>query len=137
MVTYDLENSLRIIQFYKKKENIRVEKKKKKDKKKSAQKKNINPTLPIVFDKIIHEPNRLRLMAQLYVVEIADMVFLQHQLDLTWGNLSSHLTKLEKEGYVFIKKEIFEKKSRTTIKITELGQQQFLRYRKQMKALLE
>ena len=111
--------------------------KKKKNKKKSTKKKYVNPTPPIAFNKIIHEPNRLRLMAQLYVVEIADMVFLQHQLDLTWGNLSSHLTKLEKEGYVFIKKEIFEKKPRTTVKITELGQQQFLRYRNQMKALLE
>ena len=76
-------------------------------------------------------------MAQLSIVEIADMVFLQQQLDLTWGNLSSHLSKLKKEGYVFIKKEFIEEKPRTTIKITELGQQQFLRYRDPMKALLE
>ena len=114
-----------------------MEKKKKKNRaKKSTQKTNVNTTPPIVFDKIIHEPNRLRLMAQLYVVEVADMVFLQHQLDLTWGNLSSHLSKLKKEEYVFIKKEFIEEKPRTTVKITELGQQQFLKYRDQMKSLL-
>ena len=110
---------------------------KKKRENKSPQENNKIPTPPIVFDKTIHEPNRLRLMAQLYVVEVVDMVFLQHQLDLTWGNLSSHLSKLKKEGYVLIKKDFIEEKPRTTVKITELGQQQFLNYRKHMKALLE
>ena len=71
---------------------------KKKSTKKLTHKKSKSPTPPIVLDKIIHEPNRLRLMAQLYVVEIADMIFLQQQLGLTWGNLSSHLSRLEKKG---------------------------------------
>ncbi|WP_369019476.1 transcriptional regulator [Promethearchaeum syntrophicum] len=58
-------------------------------------------------------------------------------MNLTLGNLFSHLSKRENEGYVFVKKEIIEKKLRTTVKITELGPQQFLRYRKQMITLLE
>jgi len=112
-----------------------VEKKKKKNKLIQNDKK--KTTSSIVFNKIIHEPNRLKIIAQLSVVEVADMVFLQHQLDLTWGNLSSHLKKLKEEGYVIIKKEFIEEKPRTTVKITELGQKQFLKYRKQMIALLE
>ena len=109
----------------------------KKKKNKIIQKNEKKPTPLILFDKIIREPNRLRILAQLYVVEVVDMVFLQHQLNLTWGNLSSHLKKLKEEGYVFIKKEFIEEKPRTTVRITEFGQHQFLRYRKQMKALLE
>ena len=106
-------------------------------KNKSKQKKKIKPTPSFVFNKIIHEPNRLKIIAQLSVVEVADMVYLQNELNLTWGNLSSHLKKLKEEGYVLIKKEFVEEKPRTTVKITELGQQQFLKYRKQMIALLE
>ncbi|MFX0108401.1 MAG: transcriptional regulator, partial [Candidatus Hodarchaeota archaeon] len=44
------------------------------------------------IDKIIHEPSRLKIMAQLYVVESADYVFLMKQLGFTWGNISSHLS---------------------------------------------
>jgi len=118
-----------------KKEKIIVEKKKKNNK---STLKNEKKTTPLIlFDKIIREPNRLRIIAQLYVVEVADMVFLQQQLDLTWGNLSSHLKKLKEEGYVLINKEFIEEKPRTTVKITKLGQQQFLEYRKQMITLLE
>ncbi|MHA1675278.1 MAG: transcriptional regulator [Promethearchaeota archaeon] len=106
-------------------------------KKKKTQKKDNSPSLPQTLDKIIHEPNRLRILVQLYVVEVADVVYLQQRLGLTWGNLSSHLSKLEKVGYVVTKKEFIEKKPRTTVKITKLGQQQFLLYREQMKTLLE
>ena len=62
------------------------------------------------IDRTIHEPTRLMIMSQLYVVESADFLFLQHQLQMTPGNLSSHLTKLEKAGYVEIVKEFIERK---------------------------
>ncbi|MHA1744946.1 MAG: transcriptional regulator [Promethearchaeota archaeon] len=57
--------------------------------------------------------------------------------DLTWGNLSSHLTKLESVGYVHVTKEFIEKKSRTTVKLTQLGRDRLQLYRNHMKALLE
>jgi DNA-binding transcriptional ArsR family regulator len=38
-------------------------------------------------------------------------LFLQRQTGLTWVNLSSHLSKLEKAGYVAIEKEFIEKNS--------------------------
>ena len=55
------------------------------------------------IDKLIHEPARLMIMAHLYVVESADFLFLMRQTNLTFGNLSSHLSKLEKADYVKIK----------------------------------
>jgi DNA-binding MarR family transcriptional regulator len=48
------------------------------------------------------------IMTQLYVVDGADFLFLQHQLQMTPGNLSSHLRKLEEAGYVEIVKEFIE-----------------------------
>jgi len=50
---------------------------------------------PVELDKTIHEPARLQIMTQLYVVEEADFLFLMRKTGLTWGNLSSHMSKLE------------------------------------------
>jgi DNA-binding transcriptional ArsR family regulator len=57
------------------------------------------------IDKLIHEPARFNIMAHLYVIQSADFLFLQRQTGLTWGNLSSHLVKLEKASYVKVEKE--------------------------------
>lgn len=89
------------------------------------------------IDKVIHEPARLKIVAQLYVVESADMVFLMRQTKLTWGNLSSHVAKLEQAGYVKITKEFVEKKPRTTLELTTNGRKAFEKYRKTIKRMLE
>lgn len=52
------------------------------------------------IDRLIHEPSRFIIMAHLYVVESADFLFLMRPTGLTWGNLSSHLSKLEAAGYL-------------------------------------
>ncbi len=89
------------------------------------------------IDKIIHEPARLLLMAHLFVVESADYLFLQRQTGLTWGNISSHLRKLENAGYVAVEKEFIDKKPHTTLKLTEEGRRAFQKYRKNMKQVFE
>jgi DNA-binding MarR family transcriptional regulator len=89
-----------------------------------------------MIDKIIHEPARFKLMAHLYVVESADFLFLMRQTDLSFGNLSSHMTKLEKAGYVRIKKEFVGKKPHTMLELTKKGRTAFDKYRKDMKKAL-
>ncbi|MGD9143027.1 MAG: transcriptional regulator [Dehalococcoidia bacterium] len=88
-------------------------------------------------DRLVHEPARYLIMAYLYVIESADALFLQRQTGLTWGNLSSHLSKLESGGYVRIKKEFLDKKPHTMLELTESGRQAFKEYRKTMKQKLE
>jgi DNA-binding transcriptional ArsR family regulator len=83
----------------------------------------------IDIDKIIHEPARLKIMAQLYVVDEADFIFLMRQTGLTWGNLSSHMSKLEDAGYVEIRKEFLDKKPHTILKLTSNGRDAFKEYR--------
>ena len=90
-----------------------------------------------LIDRIIHEPARLLITAHLYVVESADYVFLMQNTGLTWGNLSSHLSKLEGAGYVEITKEFIQKKPHTMVQLTESGRVAFDSYRRQMKALFE
>ena len=89
------------------------------------------------IDKTIHEPARLMIMAYLFVVENADFLFLQRQTGLTWGNLSSHLSKLETAGYVAIEKEFMDKKPHTVLHLTDKGRTAFQEYRQSMKQVFQ
>ena len=89
------------------------------------------------IDRVIHEPARLLILAYLSVVESADFLFLMNQTNLTRGNLSSHLSKLEAAGYIEIKKEFVEKIPRTLLRISEQGRKAFLEYRRNMKQVLD
>jgi DNA-binding MarR family transcriptional regulator len=77
------------------------------------------------------------IVTQLYVVESADFLFLQHQLKMTPGNLSSHLSKLENAGYVEIVKEFIERKPHTALKLTKEGREAFNEYRRNIKKVFE
>ena len=81
------------------------------------------------IDRVIHAPARLMMMTYLYVVESVDFIFLMRLTGLTWGNLSSHLSKLEEEEYVNIEKQFIQKKSHTMVSLTEKGHQAFREYK--------
>ena len=84
------------------------------------------------LDRLIHEPARLLIVTILSTVESADFLFLQRETDLTKGNLSAHLSKLENAGYVNIEKTFKGKLPLTVCKLTETGRDAFEHYRQQM-----
>jgi len=73
------------------------------------------------LDRVIHEPVRLRIAMVLSGLEEADFNFLLTALDLSRGNLSSHMSKLEEAGYVEIDKRFLGKLPHTTYRLTEAG----------------
>ena len=89
------------------------------------------------IDRLIHEPARLMIMANLFVLDSADFLFLMRQTGLTFGNLSSHLSKLEKVDYIKIKKEFIGKKPHTMVKLTKKGRVAFQNYKKRMKQVFD
>lgn len=89
------------------------------------------------IDKIIHEPARLKIMIYLYVADNADFIYLMHKTNLSKGNLSSHLSKLEKAGYVEIKKEFIDKIPRTLMSLSENGRKAFDKYKDSIFTLLK
>ena len=89
------------------------------------------------IDRLIHEPSRLMIMTNLYVVQSADFLFLQHQTGMTPGNLSAHLSKLEDAGYVEVTKEFIERKPHTALALTKEGRAAFKEYRKKVKRFVE
>ena len=88
------------------------------------------------IDRVIHAPARLRMMTYLYVVESVDFMFLMRLTGLTWGNLSSHLSTLEKAEYVNIEKQFIQKKSHTMVSLTEKGRQAFKEYKQSLLQVL-
>jgi DNA-binding MarR family transcriptional regulator len=77
------------------------------------------------------------IMAQLYVVQSADFLFLQRQTQMTPGNLSAHLRKLEDAGYVEITKEFIERKPHTALALTKKGRGAFKQYRRDIKQIAD
>jgi DNA-binding MarR family transcriptional regulator len=84
----------------------------------------------------VHEPARLAVLTYLSLVESADFVFLMRTTGLTWGNLSSHLARLEEAGYVAIEKEFVKKKPHTLLRLTQAGRDALAEYRATMQTAL-
>lgn len=89
-----------------------------------------------MIDKIIHEPARLKIMIVLLTVQSCDFTFLQRQTDLTRGNLSTHLKKIEQAGYISIAKKFVEKVPCTMISLTRAGRKALRVYRRKMQDML-
>lgn len=88
------------------------------------------------IDQVIHASARLMVLTYLYVVESADYVFLTRLTGLSWGNLATHLTRLEEAGYIAIDKEFRGKKPHTTIRLTKQGRTAFREYKRNMQQVL-
>lgn len=94
-----------------------------------------NDFKPLEVDRLIHEPARYNIMALLYVIKKADFLFVQNQTEMTPGNLSTHLAKLEAEGYLNIEKKFIGKKPRTFLSLSKKGRAAFDNYRNNMKSM--
>ena len=68
---------------------------------------------------------RLGLMSILSVNEWISYKEVKNLLDLTDGNLASHIQALEKINFLEIKKQFIGKKPLTTYRITEIGKNEF------------
>ena len=55
---------------------------------------------------------------------------------LTWGNLSTHLRKLEDAGYVDIEKGYKGRKPRTMLRLSDEGRAAFREYKNRMQQVL-
>ncbi len=68
---------------------------------------------------------RLGIMSLLMVNDAMDFNTMKEMLELTDGNLASHISALEKEGFVHVKKEFVGKKTLTTYSATKMGMKAF------------
>ena len=89
----------------------------------------------LVKNHVLGNPIRLGIM--LHLLPRGKVLFkeLQKILDVTPGNLDSHLKTLEKAGYVKIRK-VFADRPRTAVEITDKGAEETGKYLRMLKELL-
>jgi DNA-binding MarR family transcriptional regulator len=90
-----------------------------------------------MFDPLLHQNIRSKLMSLLISNEELPFKALKEYLEVTDGNLSSHLSKLEKAGYVEISKSFEGKRPKTTVQITQKGRDAFKAYIEALKKFIE
>jgi DNA-binding MarR family transcriptional regulator len=80
------------------------------------------------LDTIIHQPARLQIMSalcQLGAAERVDFTYLKRNLNLTDGNLGSHLALLEEKGYIAVEKAFIARRPKTFVAVTPAGRLAF------------
>jgi len=79
---------------------------------------------------------RLGVMSVLLTKNDVDFNQLKSLLDVTDGNLASHIKALEKENYINVKKQFIGKKPNTRYSVTREGKQAFKKHLNALEALI-
>lgn len=77
------------------------------------------------INKIFENRIRLAVMSILIVNGKADFNSLKETIDITDGNLASHISTLEKNNYIKVNKTFIGKKPNTSYSVTEDGRSAF------------
>ncbi|MBV6642846.1 MAG: transcriptional regulator [Cyclobacteriaceae bacterium] len=89
------------------------------------------------LNKAFENKVRLGIMSALVVNDFLDFNALKELLDVTDGNLASHLKSLEKSKYVTFKKEFRDRKPNTRYSVTKEGRDAFIKHIKAIEQLLK
>ncbi len=88
------------------------------------------------LDVVLHQPLRTRIVAYLSTREEATFTELKKLLDVTDGNLESHIKKLREADYVITHKIKGEGRPQTFYRLTDSGKKAFKYYVDQLQKLL-
>jgi len=88
----------------------------------------VNPEPFLQLDRVIHEKGRLAIMAMLAASPELSFTELRDALNLTDGNLSTHVRTLQEEGLVSVAKSYQNNRPLTTCSLTAAGRKAFAEY---------
>jgi DNA-binding transcriptional ArsR family regulator len=88
------------------------------------------------INKLLENRIRLAIMSLLMVEEHIDFNAFKETLDLTDGNLASHMAKLEEAGYILVEKRFQDRKPQTRYQATEAGRAAFRDHLSALEAIL-
>lgn len=80
------------------------------------------------LDKVLEHRVRLQIMSVLVTNDAYDFSALKEMLNVTDGNLASHIKALEKEKYISVLKSFVDRKPNTRYRITEKGRTSFRKH---------
>ena len=88
----------------------------------------MNPAPFLQLDRVIHERGRLAIMSMLAASPELSFTELRDTLEMTDGNLTTHMRTLQEAGYVSIAKSYRNQRPLTTVSLTAAGRQAFASY---------
>lgn len=88
----------------------------------------MNPEPLLQLDRIIHEKGRLGIMSMLAASPELSFIELRDTLEMTDGNLTTHIRALQEAGYVSVAKSYRDKRRVTTVSMTAAGRKAFSEY---------
>jgi DNA-binding MarR family transcriptional regulator len=89
------------------------------------------------LDKVLEHRVRLQIMSVLIANDASDFNNLKELLDVTDGNLASHIKALEKEKYVLVQKSFVDRKPNTKYKASERGRNAFKKHIDALEAVVK
>ncbi len=88
----------------------------------------MNPEPFLQLDRVIHEKGRLGIMSMLAASPELSFTELRDALEMTDGNLTSHMRTLQEAGYVSVSKSYENNRPLTTCSLTPAGKKAFANY---------
>lgn len=88
----------------------------------------MNPEPFLQLDRVIHEKGRLAIMAMLAATPELSFTELRDALNMTDGNLTTHVKTLQQEGLVSVAKSYRNNRPLTTCSLTAAGRKAFADY---------
>ncbi|HEX4265486.1 MAG TPA: transcriptional regulator [Verrucomicrobiae bacterium] len=88
----------------------------------------MNPDPFLQLDRVIHEKGRLAIMSMLAASPELSFTELRDSLNMTDGNVTTHIRTLQESGYVSVSKSYQNKRPLTTVSLTTAGRKAFAGY---------
>jgi DNA-binding MarR family transcriptional regulator len=88
----------------------------------------VNPEAFLQLDRVIHEKGRLAIMSMLAASPELSFTEIRDSLNMTDGNVTTHIRTLQEAGYVSVAKSYQNKRPLTTVSLTTSGRKAFTDY---------
>ena len=97
----------------------------------------MNPEPFLQLDRVIHEKGRLALMSMLAASPELSFTEMRDALNMTDGNLTTHIRTLQEAGYVSVTKSFQNNRPLTTCSLTSAGKKAFTNYINLLEAIIQ
>jgi len=88
----------------------------------------VNPEPFLQLDRVIHEKGRLAIMSMLAASPELSFTEMRDALNMTDGNLTTHIRTLQESGYLSVTKSFHNNRPLTTCALTASGKRAFTNY---------
>ncbi len=97
----------------------------------------MNPEPFLQLDRVIHEKGRLAIMSLLAATPELSFTELRQTLNMTDGNLTTHIRTLQEAGYIAVAKSYQNNRPLTTCSLTPVGRKAFSEYVNLLEQILQ